>query len=707
MSFRKVAVLARKYSLKYNSYKKADISLDTSKIAPKAIEVCKILQDSGYQAYLVGGCVRDLLMGTSPKDWDIATNAKPEETKSLFPKTYDTGIAHGTITVGMGPTPADHFEVTTYRTEGEYSDGRRPDSVAFVDNIESDLARRDLTINAIAYDPVNNKIVDPFGGLQDLNAKVIKAVGDPNERFSEDGLRTMRVARFAARLGFNVDPETQEAIANNLSVLAKVSKERMRDELTKTLVTPNPSVGLNILHQTGALSVLGPIFISSSLPSTFSQVDACKGSMETKVAVLLHHADIQAVDKSLRDLKFSNTELKKVLFILLAAKEFNKFITEPSGLEARRFLSFIKNSGPEGFEKSLHEFFAFAEAIGINKVHELKNALHEPAIARKDLDISGNDLMSQLNMKPGPEIKKVLDKLYDAVLSNPELNEKSKLLDLASKFEKMAVMALNTITKKANDWWRLSDSEEKEQLNKEYDLGGGLKFRAGDIPELAEQIGVPAGPEEHHPEKNQLLHTNLVYDQARKLSDDPMIWYASILHDLGKSYTDKEKWPKQHGHEVGGVPYVERVSNILGVPENWKQFAMLVAEHHLKCHRAKELTPKTLRKLFESFNSDKKLFHAYLTSCEADAKGRLGGHALKPYEQKEYLAQKIEEGFAPAKMTPSNLALSGSDLITEFNLSPGPELGKIMKTIKEMVAADPMLNDRQTLLDIVRNNLIK
>jgi len=707
MSFRKIAGLARKYSLKYNIYKKADISLDTSKIAPKAIEVCKMLQDSGYQAYLVGGCVRDLLMGTSPKDWDIATNAKPEETKAIFPKTYDTGIAHGTITVGMGPTVADHFEVTTYRTEGEYSDGRRPDSVAFVDNIESDLARRDLTINAIAYDPVNNRIVDPFGGLQDLNSKKIKAVGDPNERFSEDGLRTMRVARFAARLGFDVDPKTQEAIANNLSVLAKVSKERMRDELTKTLVTRNPAVGLNILQQTGALGVLGPAFINSQIASTFPQVDACQGSMETRVAVLLHHNDAGAIGNALRDLKFSNAEMKKILFPLVAAKEFTKFSQTPSGLEARKFLSFVKNTGPEGFDKSLSEFLAYADAVGIS-TNELKNSLHEPVISRKELDISGNDLMSQLNMKPGPDIKRVLDKLYDEVLSNPELNQKSKLLELASKFEKMAVSALNSVlVKKAQDWWRLSPEEEKDLLNKEFDLGNGIKFRAGDIPELASQVEVPAGPELHHPEKNQLLHNNLVYDQAKKISDDPMIWYAAILHDLGKSYTDKEKWPHQYGHEVGGVPYVERVSNVLGVPESWKEFAMLVAEHHLKCHRAKELSPKGLRKLFESFKGDKKLFHAYLTTCEADARGRLGGLSERPYDQKDYLARKIEEGFAPKKNPVSDLAISGNDLISLFGLKPGPELGKIISTIKEMVAADPMLNDRETLLDIAKGLLVK
>ncbi len=684
-------------------------TIDHSKIVPNAIEVCRMLQEKGFSAYLVGGCVRDLFMGGTPKDWDIATNAKPDQTKAIFPKTYDTGLEHGTITISMGPTVADHFEVTTYRTEGDYTDGRRPDSVAFVDDIEADLARRDLTINAMAYDPVNSKIIDPYGGLKDLDGKVIKAVGDPNARFAEDGLRTMRVARFAARFGFTVEPETEAAIKNNLAVLAKVSKERMRDELTKTLVTSQPSVGLHILFVTGALGVLGPAFISAGLERTFPQIDACTGSMETKVAVLLHQLDSGMVEKALKELKFSNVESKKIAFPLVATKEYGKFLNNPNNLEARKMLSFVKNMGPEGFEKSLQEFLAFASAVGLQKLEVFKGLLTEKAIGRKELDISGNDLMSQLNVPAGPQLKKILDHLYEEVLTHPEINEKSKLLDLASKFEKMAFMALTeSRTKKAApDWWRLSPGEEKDLLNKEYDFGNGTKFRVGDIPELASQVEVPAGPEQHHPEKNQLLHNNMVYDKARELSEDPMVWFAAALHDLGKSYTDKAKWPKQHGHEVGGVPFVQRVSDILGVSAEWKEFASIVAENHLKCHTSQQLTPKVLRKLFDLFKNDKGRFNAFLTSCEADAQGRMGGYADKPYEQKEYLSRKWDEKDLQHKNPKQTLALTGDDLKSELGLKTGPELGKIMKTMMEMVSADPMLNDRDTLLGIAKSLLIK
>ena len=714
MSLKKIAILARKYELKHNFYVKAAISLDTSKIAPNAIEACRMLQEKGFQAYLVGGCVRDLLMDKSPKDWDLTTNATPDQVKEVFPKHFALGEKHGTITAVLGPTKQDEFEITTYRVEGDYSDGRRPDYVAFADNIEDDLSRRDLTINAMAYDPVNNKLIDPYGGQEDLAAKKIKAVGDPNKRFQEDGLRTMRVARFAARFGFDVDPATEEAITNHLGTLKMVSKERFTAELLATLMTARPSVGLSILFNTGALAVGDPALDIPAIANIFPLIDANHdASLEVKVAILLSKLNPAELTNTLKNLKFPNDRAGMILFLNLALQEFVKFHNDRTPLGARKFFSFIKNQAAKypilgGYDKCLSEFLSFSKALGSPALQELSGLMHETPLTMKDMDISGNDLMTTLNMKPGPQIKKVLDALYNEVLSNPELNEKTKLLEMATKFEKMAINSLKSvITKRSADWWRLSDPEEKDLLNKEFDFGNGFKFQAKDIPELAEQVNVPAGPLEHHPEKNQLLHNNMVYDQAKKLSNDPMVWFAALLHDLGKSYTDKAIWPKQHGHEVGGVPYVERVSDMLGVPAQWKEFAKLVAEHHLKCHRAKEMTPKSLRKLFESFNNDKALFNSYLTSCEADAKGRLGGHALKPYEQKDYLAQKMNEGFEEKKNPASTLAISGNDLMQELGLKPGQELGKILKTVKEMVDADPMLNDRQTLLDIARNLLVK
>lgn len=410
-----------KLATKYKLYSNANVDFDKSKIDQNAILICKKLQNAGFKAYLVGGCVRDLFMGTIPKDWDIATNASPKQSKALFDKTFDSGIEHGTITAILNN---EHYEITTFRTEGEYSDGRRPDSVSFVNDIEDDLSRRDLTINAMAYDPINDKIIDPFNGVQDLKNKIIKAVGDPNKRFSEDGLRTMRVARFAARFGFDVEDRTKAAIANNLDVLSKVSKERMRDELTKTLMTSVPSVGLNILKETGALALLGN-FDSK----TFNQIDRCKGSLETKVAILLH-TNPSKVESILRDLKFSNQDSKKIAFLIVAEKEFNKFLSNQNAIEARKFLAFVKSASTD-FDKSLNEFFKYCDAIGIS-TNSFKTYLNEPVIQLKDLKLSTPELIKELDLK-GHDIKRVLNILYSKVLEDPSLNTRETLLGLAKR----------------------------------------------------------------------------------------------------------------------------------------------------------------------------------------------------------------------------------------------------------------------------------
>ena len=357
---------------------------------------------------------------------------------------------------------------------------------------------------------------------------------------------------------------------------------------------------------------------------------------------------------------------------------------------------------------TIHDFVEYAKCIGLHGVDLLEKLLDEKAFTVKDLDIDGSVLIKELNMKPGPKIKSILNMLHNEVIEHPENNEKQKLLELAKKFESLATRSLNTLLNKtaAGEWWRLSDQEEQGQLDKEYDFGKGLKFKAKDIPELATQIEVPAGPVEHHPEKNQLMHTNLVYDRAKKISEDPMVWFAALLHDLGKSHTDKAIWPKQYGHEEGGVPYVEQVSNLLGVPEDWKDFAMQVARHHLNCHRAAELSPKTLKKLFEAFKNDRGRFNSFMTACQADAQGRLGLED-EPYPQTDILGKKWDEIAEEKKAPKFELAISGADLQKELGLKPGPDLGKILKQVKEMAEKNPNMNNKQYLLDYAKTLLVK
>lgn len=199
--------------------------------------IINVLQKHGYEAYAVGGCVRDSILGRVPDDWDITTSATPLETKALFSRTFDTGIEHGTITVLLDK---EAFEVTTYRVDGEYEDSRHPKEVTFTRSLKEDLLRRDFTINAMAYNDTEG-LIDIFGGIEDLNNKTIRCVGNAEERFSEDALRILRAVRFAAQLGFEIEEETQEGIRKLAPTLANISAERIQVELIKMLISPNPT----------------------------------------------------------------------------------------------------------------------------------------------------------------------------------------------------------------------------------------------------------------------------------------------------------------------------------------------------------------------------------------------------------------------------------------------------------------------------------
>ncbi|MBR0153830.1 MAG: CCA tRNA nucleotidyltransferase, partial [Lachnospiraceae bacterium] len=215
--------------------------------------ILRSLEEAGHEAYIVGGCVRDALLGREPQDWDITTSALPEQVQALFRRTIDTGIQHGTVTVMFGK---EAYEVTTYRIDGEYHDGRHPDQVTFTRSLEEDLKRRDFTINAMAYNPKRG-LVDLFGGQKDLAERVIRAVGDARERFSEDALRMLRAVRFAGQLGFAIEEGTLEGIRALAPTLAKISQERIREELTKLLLSPQPEL-LETAIDTGMTAVILP-----------------------------------------------------------------------------------------------------------------------------------------------------------------------------------------------------------------------------------------------------------------------------------------------------------------------------------------------------------------------------------------------------------------------------------------------------------------
>lgn len=267
----------------------------TINIPQKAEQILHILNEAGYEAYVVGGCVRDSILDRVPGDWDITTSALPEQVKELFHRTVDTGIQHGTVTVMMGK---EGFEVTTYRVDGEYHDGRHPDAVTFTRSLEEDLKRRDFTINAMAYHPEHG-LVDLFGGMEDINGKIIRCVGDPVERFTEDALRMLRAVRFSAQLGFTVEENTKAALARMSGNLEHVSAERIQTELVKLLVSDHPDY-LRTAWETGLTREFLPEF------------DAC---METEQNTPHHCYNVgEHILKSLTEIE--NDRLLRITMLL-------------------------------------------------------------------------------------------------------------------------------------------------------------------------------------------------------------------------------------------------------------------------------------------------------------------------------------------------------------------------------------------------------
>ncbi|ACL76632.1 CCA tRNA nucleotidyltransferase [Ruminiclostridium cellulolyticum] len=430
--------------------------------------VIKKLNEAGYDAYLVGGCVRDSILCKAPYDWDITTNALPIDIKSIFDRTYDTGIKHGTVTVLIGEMC---LEVTTYRIDGDYKDFRRPDKVEFTSSLREDLARRDFTINAMAYHPEQG-LVDFFGGLQDLKKRIIKAVGDPEQRFREDALRMMRAIRFSAQLGFEIEEATFEAIKSNSALIANISSERIRDELNKTLVSENPE-HFNYLHQTGILPYILPEFercykteqinpyhVYNVADHTMYAVKSIENDHILRWTVLLHdvgkpprkttdskgidhfygHQAVssQIAEKVLNRLRFDKESIKKIVLLV----KYHDMDIEDTPKSIRKAVNKI---GDELFPLLLkvqkadkmaqNPKFLAERIVKWNRIEKIYSDIksEQQCLSKKDMAVNGDDLIQLLGMKPGIQIREMLDYLCDCVLECPELNEKQKLLELAKK----------------------------------------------------------------------------------------------------------------------------------------------------------------------------------------------------------------------------------------------------------------------------------
>lgn len=455
---------------------------------PEKVEfILNTLLENGFEAYAVGGCVRDVLLNRVPGDWDITTSAKPQQVKRLFRRTIDTGIQHGTVTVMLDK---EGFEVTTYRIDGEYEDSRHPKSVEFTTNLVEDLKRRDFTINAMAYNHVTG-IVDEFGGMEDLKAKRIVCVGNPKERFKEDALRMLRAVRFSGQLGFEIEQQTKEAIRELAQTIQNISAERIRVELDKLFCSKHPD-RFYIAYETGITKYVMPEFdvmmetsqdnpnhmdcvgvhcmkallafrndiaqreefLAMNYPHKLFSVlcwaillhDVGKPSMKTVDEAGVEHFmkhDVEGADiarKILRRLKFDNYTVDTVTHLI----RWHDYRYELNIKTIRRALNKI---GKESIFPLL--FIQYADVLAqsmynreekIARLDGAKELIKEvfkknQAITLKDLDISGNDLIEE-GFPKGKEIGVVLQALLDKVLEDPECNQKEILLKYAMSFKK-------------------------------------------------------------------------------------------------------------------------------------------------------------------------------------------------------------------------------------------------------------------------------
>ena len=432
------------------------------KLPQEVRTILHTLQRAGYEAYVVGGCVRDSLLGRTPEDWDITTQAKPEETKALFSRTIDTGIQHGTVTVMMH---GRGYEVTTYRVDGEYEDGRHPKEVAFTAELKEDLRRRDFTINAMAYNEEQG-LVDAFGGKEDLKAGIIRCVGDPDERFTEDALRIMRAVRFSAQLGFVIEERTKSAIRGHASRLSQVSAERIQVELTKLLVSPHPQflrtawesgITAQILPEFDRLMELRQNHENHSYREgerTLCAMQAVRPERCLRLAMLLHdigkpvcqdadergnashegHASVSAsmARDILKRLRYDNATIELVCRLVT-------WHDAKIGLEKRAVRKAASKMGPDLFPLILEVKAADLAACRDERRQDEENSLERlkalweeisregAPLTLKELAVTGSDLIRH-GMKPGPALGETLNALLEIVLEEPEKNTKEYLL---------------------------------------------------------------------------------------------------------------------------------------------------------------------------------------------------------------------------------------------------------------------------------------
>jgi tRNA nucleotidyltransferase (CCA-adding enzyme) len=496
-------------------------TIDITKIPPFVSHVTKTLQDNGFEAYLVGGCVRDLLRGKTPKDWDITTNAHPEQVDAVFPdlKTvYENSF--GTVTVINIPksetdrdvsyvTLPEEVQITTYRSEGDYSDNRRPDTVTYETSLEKDLERRDFTMNAIAFDLSSLSLIDPYKGQNDIKDKIIRCVLYAEKRFDEDALRMMRAVRFSTTLNFAIASETLEALASQSKLLANISQERIRDEFIKIILSDSPAAGIDLLQKTGLLHYIAPEFeegigceqkgahiydVYNHLLHALQHAADKKFSLEIRLTALFHdigkpatrryeptkdkytffgHEVVGArmTKKILERMKLSRETIELVVKLVRNHMFFSD--TEQITLSAVRRI--IQKVSPENIWLLMQ--VRECDRVGMKKAEApyrlrkyhamIEEALRDP-ISVSQLAVDGKYLMETLQMKPGPRMGWILHALLEEVLDDPALNTVEQLHERVLDLDKLENKDLKVLGEKGKEQKESANDTQVTELRKKH-----------------------------------------------------------------------------------------------------------------------------------------------------------------------------------------------------------------------------------------------
>jgi poly(A) polymerase/tRNA nucleotidyltransferase (CCA-adding enzyme) len=482
-------------------------------IPKEVLEVVEKLKENGFEAYIVGGCVRDFLRGVEPEDWDVTTNAKPEEIMKIFPKSfYENRFLTVTVLTGSQNPKLKEIEITTFRKEAKYTDKRHPDFVGFAKTLEEDLARRDFTINAMALKIENGKlqIVDLFNGKEDLKNKIIRAVGDPRERFSEDALRMMRAVRFSVTLGegWKIEEKTKEAIKENAFWISAISKERIRDEFLKIIMSERAAEGIERMRQLGLLKYIIPELeegykvtqnkhhIYDCYEHYLRSLDfaAKKGfNMYVRLAALLHDIGKPRTKKGegpdatfygheivgakmtaqiLNRLRFPKKDIEKIVKLV----RYHLFYYNPGEVGESSVRRLLRKVGKENIEELIQVRMADRIGSGVPKAEPYKlrhlrymiEKVSRDPISVKMLKVDGNDVMEILKIKPGPKVGQILQILLEKVIEDPKKNEENFLKEEIKKLGKLPEEELKRLAKEAREKIEKIEQKRDEMTKRKY-----------------------------------------------------------------------------------------------------------------------------------------------------------------------------------------------------------------------------------------------